>query len=125
MTRGMQKKPQAEQKHPEEWTRDLSPDRMAGQNIGQPPEGREADARTAYDVKSVHRALDRFNDSELKQIPVLEPGTRLRQGATYLDLERGQLTATGEISVTPGQAVVPKDRVPFEIWNKLIGEEKP
>ena len=40
-------------------------------------------------------------------------------------LERGQLTATGEISVTPGQAVVPKDRVPYEIWNKLIGEEKP
>src|SRR5438094_8061696 len=125
MTNRTNDKPQTRHKHPDEWNRDLNPDQMAGQNIGGVAEEHERGGRTAYDVKSVHRALDRFNDSELKQIPVLEPGTRLRQGATYLDLERGQLTATGEISVTPGQAVVPKDRVPYEIWNKLIGEEKP
>lgn len=120
----MQNKPQAEQKHPDDWTGDLRADRMKGQNIGQPPRGREADARTAYDVKRVHRALDELNANEVKQIPVLEPGTRLRQGATYLDLDRGQLTATGDMSVAPGEDIVAKDRVPYEIWKKLIGEEK-
>lgn len=60
----------------------------------------------------------------MKQIPILESGTRLRQGATYLDLERGEFTATGEMSVSPGQKLVPKDGVHYETWNKLIGEEK-
>ena|SRR5919199_6430424 len=121
----MQQKPQTEQKHPDEWNRDLNPDRMAGQNIGQVPEGREA-GRTAYDVKDVHRTLEGFNDTELKQIPVLEPGTRLRQGATYLELNqgRGQFTATGDRTVQHDETVIPKERVPYEIWNKLIGEEK-
>jgi len=36
--------------------RDLHPDHMAGQNIG-PRSDPAADARTAFDVKSVHRAL--------------------------------------------------------------------
>ena len=123
----MQPKPQTEQKHPEEWNRDLNPDRLAEQNIGQLPEGREA-GRTAYDIKGVHRALDRFRDDELKQIPVLETGTRLRQGATYLEIgsERGgQFTASGDTTVGAGEAVVPKERVPYELWNKLIGEDKP
>jgi hypothetical protein len=113
--------PQARSKHPEEWERDLNPDRMAGQNIGGAAEAREREARTAYDVKPVHRALDGFNDDELKQIPVLDPGTRLRQGATYLELGRGEFTATGEMSVEPGQYVVPKDRVHYETWNRLTG----
>lgn len=29
-------KPQAQQKHPEEWERDLNPQHVAGQNIGVP-----------------------------------------------------------------------------------------
>ena len=72
----------------------------------------------------VHRALEVFADDELKQIPILESGTRLRQGATYLDLGGDEFTATGEMQVRPGQNVVPKDGVHYETWNKLIGEEK-
>jgi hypothetical protein len=123
----MQQKPQVGKKHPDEWNRDLNPDRMAGQNIGQLPEGRET-GRTAYDVKAIHRTFDGFNDAELKQIPVLEPGTRLRQGATYLEVQPeggGQFTATGDMAVSSEQLVIPKERVPYDIWNKLIGEEKP
>jgi hypothetical protein len=123
----MRRKPQTEHKHPEPWADDLSPDRMAGQNIGGEAEAQEVAARTAQDVKAVHRALTGFNDDELKEIPVLEPGTRLRQGATYLDLSRGPqpFTATGDMSVRSDQAVVPKDRVPYWLWNRLVGEEKP
>src|SRR4051812_40718210 len=83
-------KPQTEQKHPDSWAPDLSPDRMAGQNIGGIAEAHERMTRTAYDVKPVHRALQRFTDDELRQIPILDVGTRLRQGATYLDLDRHQ-----------------------------------
>ena len=118
-------KPQTEKKHPDEWERDLNPNRMRGQNIGGEAEARESDARTAFDVKQVHRAFAEFPDDELKQIPLLESGTRLRQGATYLDLARGRFVASGEMEVGRDQLVVQKDRVHYETWNKLVGDEKP
>jgi|SRR5687767_8324576 len=118
-------KPQLDQEHPTPWSRDLNPNRMAGQNIGR-AEADERASRTAYDVKPIHRALSAFNDGELKEIPVLDAGTRLQQGATYWDLERGaEFTASGEMSAQPGQYLVAKDRVHYEIWNKLVGDEKP
>lgn len=124
MPKEMADKPQMEQKHPDEWNRDLNPERLAGQNIGGEAENRELGARTAHDVKPVHRALGEFRDDELKQIPILEAGTRLRQGATYLDLDTGEFTATGEMAVERGHTVVPKDRVHFDTWNKLLGRER-
>lgn len=55
-------------------------------------------------------------------------GTRLQQGATDVDLadeRRQEFRPTGGIAVTQGQYIVPKDRVPYWIWNRLIHEEKP
>lgn len=118
-------KPQMEEKHPEPWQSDLNPSRMGGQNIGGESEAEERTARTAHDVKDVHRALSGFTDDELKQIPILEAGTRLRQGATYLDLDQGAFTVSGVMFVASSQKVVPKDRVHYETWNRLVGEEKP
>jgi hypothetical protein len=125
MANKQEPKPQTEQKHPGEWSRDLNPNRLAGQNIGGPSEMRERMTRTAYDVKAVHRALRDMKDDELKQIPVIDAGTRLQQGATYLDLEQGAFTATAEMSVGAGQTVIPKDSVHYETWNRLAGEPKP
>lgn len=124
MPQEMDDKPQMQRKHPDEWSRDLNPDRLAGQNIGGEAENREESARTAHEVKPVHRTLEDFRDDELKQIPILEPGTRLRQGATYLDLDQGEFTATGEMAVERGHTVVPKDRVHYETWNKLLNRER-
>lgn len=124
MARQTDFKPQMENKHPDQWRQDLNPDRMGGQNIGGESEAAERTTRTAYDVKPVHRALAGFTDDELKQIPILEAGTRLRQGATYLDLEHGPFTADGVMIASASQKLVPKDRVHYEIWNRLIGEEK-
>ena len=73
----------------------------------------------------LNRAL---TDNELKQIPLLEDGARLQQGATYVDLiadRTREFTATGDMEAGQGHAYAPKDRVPYEIWNRLIGEEKP
>jgi hypothetical protein len=36
-----------------------------------------------------------------------------------------EFTARGDDEATPEHAYVPKDRVPYEVWNRLIGEPKP
>lgn len=121
-------RPQNEQKHPPEYQADLNPDHMAGQNVGNVSADRETGLRTAYDVKPLHRSMQGFQDDELKRIPVLPEGERLQQGATYLDLrdpERGEFTATGEMSAEPESAITPKDRVDYPTWNRLRGIDDP
>lgn len=116
--------PQTERKHPPEYERDLNPDRMEGQNIGTS----EAGLMNAYDRKEMHRALRDFDDDELRSIPVLSEGQRLQQGATYLDLsnrERGEFTATGEMEAMEGHCIIPKDEVPYTLWNRLRGIDDP
>ena len=126
------KEPQQEQKHPERVREDLNPDRMAGQNIG--PESapredapRQGETKTAYDAKEVHEALD-LSDDLLKKIPLVPEGRRLQTGATYVDLKqeaRAPFTAQGRATADADHWYVAKDRVPYRIWNHLIGEEKP
>lgn len=120
-------KPQSEQKHPDELDRDLNPNRLEGQNIGMPSGEQERDTRTAKDVKAVHRSHREWNDADLENVPILPAGTRLQQGATYVDLQEDaphEFTADGGMTAEPGQLIVPKDRVPYDVWNRLIGEEK-
>lgn len=122
---GARGEPQTDLGHPPEYAGDLNPDHMAGQNIGQPSAEPVQDARSARDDKEVNRALsDRFSDDELGAIPVLDAGMRLQQGATYIDLrdpERREFTATGDMSATGGQRLVPKSQVPYSLWNRLRG----
>ena len=74
---------------------------------------------TALDVKNV-QALARFDDDELGEIPILEAGTRLREDATYLDLEQGPFVAHGVMFASVDQYLVPKDRVRDDTWNRLV-----
>ncbi len=114
--------------HPETWRKDLNPNAMAGQNIGLDNPHPEQTARTAYDVKEAHRLLEGITDDALKQIPVLWPGARLEQGATYIDLRdprRREFTATGDMSAGEDNWYVPKDAVDYELWNRLIGITNP
>ena len=125
----MAAKPQTERKHPDEWAEDLSPNRMAGQNIGQVGSEAEPEARTAHEVKDVHRSLSgELRDDELRQVPILSEGQRLQQGASYMDLAdpaRREFTATGDMSAGPDSRIVPKDEVPYSIWNRLSGVDNP
>jgi hypothetical protein len=124
----MRDNPQYERKHPSEWENELNPNRLDGQNIGAGSAEAEQMGRTAYDVKEVHRSLSEIEDDDLKQIPVLPPGERLQQGATYLDLtdpERGEFTATGEMEAEEGRWMVPKSQTPYPLWNRLRGVEDP
>jgi hypothetical protein len=124
----MAAKPQTERQHPDEWHQDLSPDHMAGQNLGQVSSEREQGLPTAHDIREIHRSLPGFADDELKQIPVLPEGARLQQGATYLDLsdrQRGEFTATGDMAASRNNRFVPKGEVPYSIWNRLRGVDDP
>jgi hypothetical protein len=119
---------QAEVKHPDEWQQDLNPNHMAGQNIGVESDTETRGDCTAFNLRKQGWELGNLDDNELKQIPVVPEGTRLQQGATYVDLSaepRHEFTATGDMSANGEHAYAPKDRVPYEIWNRLLGEEKP
>lgn len=75
-----------EGRHQGQALHDLNPNPDAGQNFGLVGSHPEKDAeghRTAYDHKGAHRLLAALPDDVLKQIPILLPGTRLEEGATY------------------------------------------
>jgi len=120
--------PQPGAQHPEEWRDDLNPNRMAGTNQGIAGPHPEVGARTAYDLKNLHRRLSDYRDDELKQIPVLPEGSRLEQGATYVDLVQDaprEFTATGDMSAGATNCYVLKSTVDYTLWNRLIGVENP
>jgi hypothetical protein len=117
---------QARQKHPPEWQPDLNPSHLAGQNAGQPSDAQVDAEWTAFHLRKRGLDLGGVNDEELKQVPVLGEGERLQQGATYVDLRHQpveEFTARGDMQAGSDNAFVPKDRVPFEIWNRLVGKE--
>jgi hypothetical protein len=119
-------KPQATSaaRHPEEYRHDLNPNAMEGQNIGAPGRHPEKGARTAHDIKPLHRRFSDWSDADLKQIPVLPEGSRLEQNATYIDLAAPiprEFTATGDMEAGSGHQYVPKSDVHYELWNRLIG----
>lgn len=124
----MRGKPASGIQHPDAWRPDLNPQAEAGVNLG--PTGRhpESDSHTAYDVKDLHRQLSDLQDDELKRIPILPVGSRLEQGATYLDLRdtaRGEFTATGDMQAEPGGWYVRKDSIDYQLWNRIVGVRNP
>lgn len=109
--------------HPDEYREDLHPE--AGRDDNVPPaEAGARPYRTAHEAKDVHDRLSHLNDEDLKRIPIVEAGTRLQQGATYLDLasdDPGEFTATAELQAGESQRLVAKDQVDHELWNVLAG----
>jgi hypothetical protein len=68
----------------------------------------------------VHERFKHFSDDELKQLRLLPVGSRLEQGATYIDLnslDLGEFTATGDMHVGQHNWVVAKKDVHYELWN--------
>jgi len=101
---------------------------MDGQNDGMRSPHPEDDAPTAYDIKDLHRRLGDFKDDELKQIPVLPPGTHLNQGGTYVDLRAAapmEFTATADVVAGSESWYVPKSDVPYDLWNRLVQDHAP
>lgn len=110
----------------DEWQQDLNPNLMAGQNVGLEGPHPEKDDRapTAYEIKEFYNILEGYTDDELKQITVLPRGSRLEQGATYIDIkdpEPKEFTAMGGMEAGPNNWYVPKTEVGYQLWNKLTG----
>jgi hypothetical protein len=107
---------------------DLNPNFLAGDNAGVRDPEPDFNGSTAYDVKGAHHALGDWRDEDLKQVPILPAGTRLQQGATYLDLrarDSHEFTARGDQEAGPDNWYVPKDLVPYPLWNRLNGVTDP
>ena len=122
-----EQKPQARQMHPDEWQKDLNPNHLAGQNIGREAES-SSEHLTAFHLRKRGYALRGLEDSDLKQVPLVPEGSRLQQGATYVNLAHDaprEFKATGNVTAASGDAYAPKDQVPYDVWNRLIGEPKP
>lgn len=115
---------------PDEWQQDLNPQPEAGVNYGLkgPHPEKDGEISTAYDIKQLHRRLHDYTSSELKQIPVLPQGSRLEQGAKYIDLnhpEQGEFTAMGSMVAEEDNSFVPKTEVDYQLWNRLTGVQSP
>jgi hypothetical protein len=85
-------------------------------------------ARSADEIKSMHTILAALSDDELKAISVLPAGTRLEQGAKYIDLrhlERGEFVATSSMVAEPKNAYVPKKHTDYLLWNLLNQVDTP
>jgi len=88
----------------------------------------DGNLRLASDVKEAHLLLRNYNDDELRRIPILPEGARLEEGAIYLDLRdpaRCPFKATGGMTAGPHHYYVPKARVEYPMWNRLIGVLEP
>ena len=113
---------------PPAWQPDLNPNHTAGPNIGRQSDARIEAEWTAFHLRKRGMDLGCVNDEDLMQVPVLSHRERLQQGGTYVDLTHQPLeefTAPADMRAGSDNHYVPKDRVPDEIWNRLIGEPKP
>jgi len=112
----------------QDYDRDLHPDFLAGQNTRLEGSPGALEGQTAYDIKKIHALLPGFKDDELRAIPILPAGTRLEQGATYIDLmhpERGPFHGQASMKAGPKTYYVPKKALDYVTWNRLTGVTNP
>jgi hypothetical protein len=117
-----------ERKHPAEYEQDLNPHAGQGQNRGEAPQPGKPDQPQARDIKELHNSLEGFTDDELQRIPIVSEGTRLEQGATYIDLRESppcEFTASASMVAGADNWYVPKSKVDYPLWNRLIGVTNP
>ncbi len=90
------------------------------------PGGHTAETVSGADDKVLHRRLPELNSDELARLAVLESGTRLEQGGTYVDLNRlaeGPFKALAGHEVQRNQRIVAKRDTDYELWNRLVGQD--
>jgi hypothetical protein len=79
---------------------------------------------TACDVTEARLLLqDEFTDDELRQIRLVPEGTRLDEGAVYVDLRdpaREEIRAAAEMAAGEAHLLVAKTDVDEPTWNRLL-----
>lgn len=126
-----QRQQQAKDVQPDSFDQDLHPQHPgAGINHGDLGANPERNAPSAESLTELHRLLPDLTNDELRRIAVLPEGSKLEQGATYLDLrhmDRGEFTADRPQDVGPSNLnlFIPKQNVDYVLWNKLRGVTNP
>lgn len=123
-----------------EWRRDPRPDKgdmavdrsqvttLHPEDHRPDPLHMEKDARTAFDVKDVHRRLSGLTDNVLKHILILPEGTHLTPGQTYLDLaapEKGEFVPGADVRAGRDNRFIAKNDVDYQTWNVLLSVDNP
>lgn len=104
-----------------DFNQELRPDNLAGSNYGKGTSIVDY-SRNAERIKSLHSTLADLTDDELRNINLVAEGSRLEQGATYIDLkhlEQGEFTAQANMIATPDHFYVPKKETGYVLWNRL------
>lgn len=108
--------------HTDYFRQDLFGDNLAGEDHG-PRDPQIVDYHhSAEDIKSLHTTLADLTDDELKNIVIVSRGSRLEQGAKYIDLrhlEQGEFTAIASMIASPDHLYVPKKDTGYLLWNRL------
>jgi hypothetical protein len=110
-----------------DFDRDLRPYDRSGEDHGE-NQTLVPGARSADELKSMHTILAALTDDELKNITILPAGTRLEQGAKYIDLrhlERGEFVATSTMVADSANAYVAKKETDYLLWNRLNQVDTP
>lgn len=88
--------------------------------------GHTEESTSAVDDKELHGRLG-LDADELGRLTVLEAGTRLEQGGTYVDLNdpgRQPFKALASQEAGPDDRYVSKRDTDYELWNKLVGQHR-
>jgi hypothetical protein len=91
------------------------------------PGGHGAESVPAADDKALYARLPELTSDELSRLQVLEPGTKLEQGGTYVDLNHlseGPFKALGGHEATRNDRYIAKRDTDYELWNRLVGEDR-
>ena len=105
----------------ESFAEQIAPDRSTAE-----PGGHADEAVAAVDDKHLHERLPELSNADLAQLAVLEPGTALEQGGTYLDLNdlgRGPIKALGGHEAGSRNRYIAKRDTDYELWNRLAGRD--
>lgn len=116
-----QRQPEPHHQQSEDFVDDLRPDNLAGENHGPQELSREY-GLSAYDIKDLYTKLADLTDDELRNIVIVPVGSRLEQGAKYIDLqhlELGEFVALANMVADEDHYYVAKKETDYVIWNRL------
>lgn len=110
------------------YSTDLNPQPMAGINDANNDMRAQMSGTTAYDLKEVHEMLPDLSSDELRELVILAEGTRLQEGAKYIDLrslEQGEILRRNFMEAGPDNLYVAKSGMDYQLYNRLRGVTEP
>lgn len=116
--------PQAHPAVADTFEADLHRNNQAGENSGPVP----MVYGYAQNIKDLHVRLADLSNEELKSLVLVPEGSRLEQGAKYIDLkhlEEGEFTALANMTAEGDHLYVPKKETDYLLWNRLNQIDNP